>query len=109
MSLGAKSRGRRRPQADAGGHSPPRAFAPGALSFCGRNAFPSVGRRTIKTPRRQGGPAGLLGTGTGEWSSFPGITPGEGELSAGRFIHPELYATPAHGELMQHWVNFLLA
>src|SRR3546814_6538935 len=28
MSLGAKSRGRRRPKAGAGGHSPPRAFAP---------------------------------------------------------------------------------
>src|SRR3546814_16463749 len=27
MSLGAKSRRRRRPQADAGGHLPPRAFA----------------------------------------------------------------------------------
>src|SRR3546814_19195913 len=30
MSLGAKSRRRRRPQADAGGHLPPMAFAPGA-------------------------------------------------------------------------------
>src|SRR3546814_12459730 len=54
MSLGAKSRGRRRPQVDAGGHSPPRAFAPGALPFCGRNAFPSVGRRTKKKPRYRG-------------------------------------------------------
>src|SRR3546814_3146193 len=33
MSLGAKSRRRRRPQADAGGHLPPRAFAPAPTSL----------------------------------------------------------------------------
>src|SRR3546814_4168056 len=33
MSLGAKSRRRRRPQADGGGHLPPRAFAPAPTSL----------------------------------------------------------------------------
>src|SRR3546814_11929929 len=33
MSLGAKSRRRRRPQADVGGHLPPRAFAPAPTSL----------------------------------------------------------------------------
>src|SRR3546814_18776457 len=33
MPLGARSRRRRRPQADAGGHLPPRAFAPAPTSL----------------------------------------------------------------------------
>src|SRR3546814_8378263 len=46
MPLGAKSRRRRRPAAEAGGHSHPRAFAPGAwlsagerILFVGRKPF----------------------------------------------------------------------
>src|SRR5690606_19869515 len=62
---------------------------------------PSPGSRGRKKsqerPRRQGGPAGLGGTGAGEWSSFPGITPGEGEIGDGRCIRHGLYDHPAHG------------
>src|SRR3546814_12437043 len=44
LSLGAKSRGRRRPKAGAGGHSPPRAFAP-APTHLRTRAFLSVAAR----------------------------------------------------------------
>src|SRR3546814_14808823 len=46
MSLGAKSRRRRRPKAGAGGHLPPRAFAP-APSQLPDAALSPVGRRTF--------------------------------------------------------------
>src|SRR3546814_6319195 len=52
MPLGAKSRRRRRPSADAGGHSHPRAFAPGAQPFAGA-CFSFSREKRIQQPTTQ--------------------------------------------------------
>src|SRR3546814_609073 len=69
MSLGAKSRGRRRPQAAAGGHSPPMAFPPGALPISGLNAFHHPGARTKKKGQGGGGAGRAVGSQAGRTAS----------------------------------------
>src|SRR3546814_8057961 len=61
MSLGAKSRRRRRPQADAGGHLPPRAFAPGAPVVKAATLSPHRLRRALTRPFAPPSPAGGRG------------------------------------------------
>src|SRR3546814_6568066 len=61
MSLGAKSRGRRRPQADAGGHLPPRAFAPGAPVVKAATLSPHRLRRALTRRFAPPSPAGGRG------------------------------------------------
>src|SRR5690606_16728675 len=56
------------------GHGRPRFVASRTTILPGRTcaSLPSVGRRTNKKPRRQGGACGAGGTGLGEKSSFRG-------------------------------------
>src|SRR3546814_20673215 len=60
MPLGAKSRRRRRPSADAGGPSHPRAFAPGAQPFAGACFSFSRANRIQQPPPQPVAPARTL-------------------------------------------------
>src|SRR3546814_2640554 len=69
MSLGAKSRRRRRPQADAGGHLPPRAFAPGAPVVKAATLSPHRLRRALTRRFAPPSPAGGRGARSEEHTS----------------------------------------